>query len=486
MSVASPSESLQRKVVSGLAWSVVRNWGNRVITLAVFVLLARLLEPAQMGLFAAAVAVLAVVDVLIEQGFGDAIVQRRTLTAAQVNAAFWVTIVLATLAYAVLFAAAPMIEGRMQTEGLATILRWAGLAMLINALGSCQQAMLRRHFEYRWLALRVLIATGTAGAVAATCAVLGLGVWSLVVQYLVFATLNVGLLWWRPRWVPGREVDGAGLRELFRYGSSVLGTRLLEYGNVRFIELFVAATLGPVALGIYMVGARIHQTLMLLLISSFMDVSLSAFARLADRMDDFRRAYYRATEAAGGLVMPCFVATALLAPELTVLAFGEKWAESAYVLRVLGAVGALQVVQYLNQSAISARGRPDVAFWLNGLKAGTAVAVLLASRGQDLRHVVAAFAVGQVLATFVSLYLGGRVLEAPLREVARRLAPCAAACVLMIAAVGGLRAAIDLQELPLPVRTVLLLGVAALAYLGGWRLLAPAQMRAVLAIARRR
>jgi len=100
MSAIPRRDGLRQKVISGLAWSVVRNWGNRLITLGVFVLLARLLEPAEMGLFAAAVAVLAVVDVLIEQGFGDAIVQRRTLTRAEVNAAFYVTIVLAALAYA--------------------------------------------------------------------------------------------------------------------------------------------------------------------------------------------------------------------------------------------------------------------------------------------------------------------------------------------------------------------------------------------------
>ena len=486
MSVTSPIEGLQRKVVSGLAWSVVRNWGNRLITFALFVLLARLLEPAQMGLFAAAVAVLAIVDILIEQGFGDAIVQRRTLTRAEVNAAFYVTIVLAALAYAALFAAAPLIERQMQTEGLATILRWAGVAMLVNAFGSCQHAMLRREFEYRWIALRVLVATAIAGAVAAACALMGLGVWSLVVQYLVFSALNVGLMWLRPGWVPGREVDRTGLRELLRYGSSVLGTRLLEYGNVRFIEVFLAATLGPVALGIYMVGARIHQTLMLLLISSFMDVSLSAFARLADRMDEFRRVYYRAIEAVGALVMPCFVVAALLAPELIVIAFGAKWGESAFVLRVLGAVGALQVVQYLNQAAISARGRPDLAFWLNGLKAAMAVVALLLSHGQDLSHVVIAFAAGQVLATVVTLYLGGRVLEAPLMEVVRRLAPCATACLAMVAAVSGLRLVPDVALLPLPLRGALLLTAAVIAYLGSWRLLAPAQMRGVLAMARQR
>jgi O-antigen/teichoic acid export membrane protein len=484
MSVVPRREGLRQKVLSGLAWSVVRNWGNRLITLGVFVLLARLLEPAEMGLFAAAVAVLAVVDVLIEQGFGDAIVQRRELTVAQINAAFYVTLGLASFAYLVLFIAAPWIEQLLKTAGLTPILRWAGFAMIINALGVCQQAMLRREFDFKWLALRVLIATGVAGAAATVGALHGLGTWSLVVQYLVFALLNVSLLWMRPRWLPSREIDLAGLRSLFKYSSNVLGGRLLDYAYARFIELFLAATLGSVVLGIYMVGARIHQTLMLLLISSFMDVSLSAFARLTDRMDEFRHVYYQAAEAVGALVMPCFVITALLAPELTVLAFGPKWAESAFVLQVFGLVGALQVIQYLNSSAIGATGRPDVTLWLSGLKAAMAVTALLVSQGTGLRSVVLYFAAGQVLATLTSLYIGSRYIGAPVRQVARRLWPYAAGCVLMGLAVLGLRSIPVVAQWPLIPRTAVLLVASAATYLAAWALFAPVRMRGILGMVR--
>jgi O-antigen/teichoic acid export membrane protein len=485
MSVVPRPEGLRQKVLSGLAWSVVRNWGNRIITLGVFVLLARLLEPAEMGLFAAAVAVLAVVDVLVEQGFGDAIVQRRDLTVAQINAAFYVSLVLASLAYLTLFVAAPWLEQLLKTEGLATILRWAGIAMIINAAGVCQQAMLRREFDFKWLALRMLIATSVAGAAAAGCALHGLGTWSLVVQYLVFALLNVSLLWAQPRWLPSREVDLAGLISLFRYSSSVLGGRLLDYAYARFIEVFLAATLGSVVLGIYMVGARVHQTLMLLLVSSFMDVSLSAFARLADRRDEFRHAYYQAAEAVGALVMPCFVITALLAPELVVLAFGPKWIASAFVLQVFGLVGALQVIQYLNSSAIGATGRPDVTLWLNGLKAVMAVTALFASRGNGLQLVVICFAAGQVLATVTSLYVGSRYIGAPLRQVAQRLWPYVVGCVLMGLVVLGLRAIPTVTQWPLIPRTAVLLVAAATTYLAAWGLLAPARMRSILGMMRR-
>lgn len=486
MSAAAGGLALRGKVLSGLGWTLVRNWGNRLITLAVFVLLARLLEPAEFGLFAAAIAVLAVLDVLVEQGLGDAIVQRRELTTAQVNAAFYLTLGISTLAYLVMFAAAPAIERWMHTEQLGEMLRWAGLAMVVNAFGICQQAMLRREFAYKWLALRLLLATAVAGAVAALCAWHGLGAWSLVAQYLVFTSLNVGLLWLRPGWRPTLDVDARSVRPLLGYGANVLGMRLLEYGNVRFIELFVAWTLGPVALGIYMVAARVHQTLVLALVFSVLDVSLSAFARLAERLDEFGAAYMRATEAIGALVVPFFVAIALLAPELVHIAFGAKWSASAPVLQVLCIVGAFQALQYLNGSAISALGRPGVVLWLHALKAATAVATLLLSRGETLERVILAFAVGQGLAAVVILYIGSRFLHTTGWDVVRRLWPYVTACLAMAAVAAVLRRYAGWDDWPALARLVVLGAAIAATYLGVCRVIAPERVRALVAFVRRR
>lgn len=486
MDKPAPPGGLGAQVRAGLLWTLVRNWGNRVITLGVFVILARLLAPEELGAFAAAVAVLALVDLFVEQGFGDAIVQRRELGPAQLNAALFVNVGIALVAYAALFLAAPWVAQRTGGPQVATILQVAGLALPLNALAVGQQALARRRFEYRWLAARTLVATALGGIAAVGGALLGFGAWALVAQYLVFATVQTLLLWLRPGWKPGLAADWQALPGLLRYSASVLGTRLLEYGNSRFIEVFLAASLGTAALGIYLVGARVHQTMIYMLGSSVLDVALAGLSRLAHEPPKLREALLRGLELAAALAAPAFVVAAIVAPDLIAVAFGPTWHEAGPLLRALALLGALQVVQFIHGSAWNAVGRPQVTMAVNGLRAAVAVGTLLATRGQPLERTVLAFAIGQAACLPVVFWVSRRVLGLSLRAAARRLAPFAGSAALVAVAgialhVHGIGAA-----WPAAVRgTVYGLGAVA-AQLALCLAFAPAQSRSVWSALRQR
>ncbi len=62
------------RVGHSMFWSFVQHWGARLITFAVFFVLARLLEPTDFGVIALAGVLLAFAEVLIEAGFADALV----------------------------------------------------------------------------------------------------------------------------------------------------------------------------------------------------------------------------------------------------------------------------------------------------------------------------------------------------------------------------------------------------------------------------
>ena len=86
----SERSSLRTRAVKSAAWyGATRLWGQ-LISWAVTVLLARLLAPEDYGLYAIALSVLAMVELLQEFGLGTALIQRQDLTRAQVSAVFWV------------------------------------------------------------------------------------------------------------------------------------------------------------------------------------------------------------------------------------------------------------------------------------------------------------------------------------------------------------------------------------------------------------
>jgi O-antigen/teichoic acid export membrane protein len=425
--MSSTTTSLGNQVLSGLIWSAVRNWGGRLAGIVIFFLLARILSPEEFGVFAAAAAVLAFIEIFAEQGLGDAIVQKPNIGPAELNTAFLANFILAALLVAGIWWGAPLIASAMAIERLTEILRVACLGILINALGFCQQALLRRNFQYRWLAVRTLVSTVLSGAAGVWLALSGFGVWSLVGQFLTNALVNLILVWIKPIWKPGLGLSFEGFGKLFRYGGNILGMRLLDFANTRMIELAIGAWLGAATLGLYAVGSRIYAILMQLLSSVVLDVAHAGFSRIAGERGRLTEAYYRAMTATAALAVPCLVLVAAVAQELCVVAFGTVWAGSADILQPLALLGAVQAMQYYNGTGLNAIGKPGISLLIVAVRSAATVVVLVATRGCPLSVIVETYVLSQFLTSSVSFYFGRKYLGVSIRRIVRLVSPFVAA-----------------------------------------------------------
>ncbi|TMB56556.1 MAG: hypothetical protein E6J47_04795, partial [Chloroflexi bacterium] len=88
---------LQPRVSRGLTWTIVDNWGRQLLGFVVFVVLANLLRPTDFGLVALAVVFVNFAQVFVDQGLGDALIQRREVTRSHIDTAFWAAMATGTL-----------------------------------------------------------------------------------------------------------------------------------------------------------------------------------------------------------------------------------------------------------------------------------------------------------------------------------------------------------------------------------------------------
>ena len=402
--------TLRSKVISGLLWSVVQSWGGKLMTLLLFMVLARILDPHDLGVFAAASVVIAFIALFVEQGLSEAIVQRSEVSVAQLNTAFLINLCLAFGLLTALWFASPLVATAMNIPELESILRIAGLGLLVSAVSFTQLGMHRRNFNYRWIAMCSFSATVISGLVGVVLAYLGYGVWSLIVQMLLFTTLSGLLLWLRPQWAFSFDFDFKGTRPLFAYGMQRLGSNLLDFANNRYVEILLATTLGPVALGIYAVGIRVYQALMQALSSAILDVAHNGFSRLANDRPALIQAFYQSVTLTSAVAVPPFLLLATISTEATLALFGEKWIDSAEVMRPMAMLGALQVMQFYNVTSLNAIGRPGIGLNLMILKTVTTVGVLWFARNESLAFIAYTFALCQLVTTIPSFFLVQRVL----------------------------------------------------------------------------
>jgi O-antigen/teichoic acid export membrane protein len=146
--------SLRQHAIRGAIWASAENWSRQVISLVIFMMLARILAPAEIGLYAIVTIVITLMQIVLDNGIGEAIVQRRDLEPDHVDAGFWVNMALSVCLAAMATLLAGTTADLFGEPALRDLVPVASLMIIIGSLSSTQQALLKRNLNFRTLAIR--------------------------------------------------------------------------------------------------------------------------------------------------------------------------------------------------------------------------------------------------------------------------------------------------------------------------------------------
>lgn len=394
--------SLGRRASRGVVWTTLQSLANRLSGVIVFLVLARLLAPAEFGLLAAALVFISLTTTFAEAGLTRTLVQRPVLRAAHLNAALLVNALAGLVLMLGLLVAAPWIADLYDMPQLSAVLSMLSVVPLLSGISAVPESILRRQFKFRSLALRSTGSVVTAGAIGIVAATLGAGVWALVSQVVAQAVLANVILWASVRWRPSPRTDREAVRELVGFGSHVLGISFLNFLNRRSAEFLIGVFLGPVALGLFTVAQRVHNMLMDMLVANVQSVALPVFSRVSDEPQRLASAYVRSTAVTTVAAFPAFALMALLGRELVPLAFGVQWTQAGPIMAILALAGPIQSIAYFNGSIMLAVGRSWLALKFTAANAVANVATFLVT----VHFGVIAVAIGFTVRCWVMLPIG--------------------------------------------------------------------------------
>ncbi len=478
-----PDRGLRERAVHGGVWSVAEALGSRVITTVVFLVLARLLDPEAFGLVALALVFIALTRIFVDVGFGSAIVQRTDLTRAHLDTAFWTSIVLGLALGGALLAVSAPVADALGTPRLAPVLQALSSVVVIGSLTSTATAVLRREFGFDRLAARMFLGAVVGGVAGVTAALLGAGVWALVVQAVVQTTVGTVALWAVTPYRPGLAVSRSAFRDLFGLSSSVLGMSLLNFVSKRSDDLLIGTVLGATQLGLYSVAYRLLNIMIEVLTRAIELVALSAFSRLQDDKARLARAYGQAVSTIAALAAPSYVLVLVLAPDIIEVSVGDRWAAAVPVMQALSLAGIAHSLGATTTTLLVSQGRARTALGLTTATTvlnvvGFAVAVSFGIVAVALAHTVRAFVILPV-----SAVLSRRILGFSWRSWFGYLAPATVSALAMAGVIELLRR-FALDDMDPLARLALLVPLAGLVYALLLRVLSPSQFRSLVDVAR--
>ncbi len=453
--------NLRRQAARGVFWTAAGNWGYQLATLVVFSILANLLTPEAFGLVALASVFVALMKLVEEQGMADALVQRETLEPEHLDTAFWISVGLSVALAVSLTLGSSLLAALVNEPDVSPILAWLSLSLILSGLSSVQRAVLTRELRFASLTLRTLSSVVAGGIVGVAAAFAGFGVWALVAQLVTMELVGVIALWTASDWRPSFRFSKAHFRELFSFGSSVLGFKILRFADRRVDNLMVGSLIGATALGFYVVAYRLLNLIINITTSVVGSVAFPVFSKIQADADQIRKAYYKAVRQISVVSFPAFAGIIAIAPEATRLVFGNQWDASIPVMQVLAIAGLAQSVLFVNGVVLKSLGRPG---WRLVIMA-VSVALLVAAFALTVQWGIVAVAWALVGVTYgmapVWLAATHRLVGLGFRRYLEQVGPPLVASALMAGAVLSLKVLVDVWPLPWRVSALVVAGVLA-------------------------
>ena len=364
-------------VMSNFLWRLAERFGAQGVAFVVSIVLARLLAPEAYGTIALVTVFTQILNVFIDSGFGNALIQKKDADDLDFSTVFYFNIAICVLLYLGMFLVAPLIAKFYNDASLTPVVRVLSLTLIISGVKNVQQAYVSRTMQFKRFFFATLGGTIGAAVIGIAMAYFGFGVWALVAQQIFNATVDTLILWitvkWRPKWM----FSWQRLKGLFSFGWKLLASSLLDtvYSDLR--QLIIGKMYTKTDLAQYNRGKQLPDLLVNNIDTSINSVLLPAMSQVQDNPERVKNMTRRAMKTSTYVIAPVMMGLAFTAESIVHLILTDKWLPCVPFLRIFCITYMFYPVNTTNLNAIKAMGRSDLFLKLETIKKVIGLIVLL-------------------------------------------------------------------------------------------------------------
>lgn len=416
-------ESLKNKTVKGTMWSAVDNVAQLGVTFVVSIVLARLLSPDDYGLIGIITIFTTVCTAIINGGFSSALIRKKSPTDDDYNTAFIINLLLSLILYAVVFLCSPLIADFFGREELVSLTRVSSFTMIIGALAIVQQVRLTKRIDFKTQTKITLIASLTSGFIGIAMALLGMGVWALVLQGIIVQILRTVLFWFFNHWTPSLRFSNQSFRELFGFGWKLMVSGILDSLWKELYQLVVGKFYSSATLGQYTRAKQFSTLFSSNLTTVIQRVTFPVLSDIQDEKERMVAAYRKIIKTTMFITFALMFSLGAVSEPLLYCLIGEKWHEAATYLPLICIVGSLYPLHAINLNMLQVQGRSDLFLGLEIVKKIIGLAPLFIGAFIGIFPMLYATLVTSVISYFLNSYYTGKLLGYTSRMQIRDIAP---------------------------------------------------------------
>ena len=384
---------LTDKVAKGVFWVLMEKFGLQAVHFVVTLVLARLLTPNDYGTVALLSVFVSLSNVLVDSGFGKALVQKKSAKQTDYNTVFYLSVGFALVLYAGLFFLAPAVAQFYGLPELQPMLRVMAFSLIFHSINGVQNVELNRKMLFK-LSFRISWArAGVSAAVGIAMAYMGYGPWALVWAAFFGGIASVIARQCVIAWRPSLSFSLESARTLFRFGWKVVVSRLIVVGYENLGTVLIGKFYPRADLACYQKGMHVPMLPVRTIDQSLGRVVFPALSKLQDNPERMRRALRKSIRSTTFFIFPMMAFCLAAAYDLVLVLFGAKWLPAAPFVAVGCLTWGLRPFNTINNQAVMACGRSGVALAVTVVRRLLGLAVILLTIRHGLMFFVVCMAV---------------------------------------------------------------------------------------------
>ena len=417
------ASELKQKTVKGLAWNTIQNFTNHGVEFMLMLFMARLLGPKEYGLIGLTSVFIAISSTFVNSGFSSALIRKKDCTNDDFSTVFIFNLFVSFLCYIIIFIIAPYVGDFYNEPVLCPVLRVLGLMLITQAFCAVQNTILTKNIDFKKKTKITVSKNIISGLIGLLFALLGFGVWALVIQSLTASVLFSIMLWSKTEWYPNMHFSMKSFKELFGYGSKLLISSLINttYGQIYPIvigKFFSAATLGNFSRARHW-GSLGSKNLT----NIIQGVTFPVLAKVQDDDKRLENIYRRMIKTSCFIIFPIMIGMSAVAYPLTLVIIGEKWEFSAYLLQIVCFSMMWYPVHALNLNLLQVKGRSDLFLKLEIIKKIVGICILCISVPMGIVAMCYFNILSSLIALFINTYYTGKLINVGFMKQIRDITP---------------------------------------------------------------
>lgn len=404
-------ENIKTKAISSFIWKFSERMLAQIVSFIVSIVLARILVPEDYGAVALVTIFVSLADILISNGLGAALIQKKDEDEVAFNTLFYAGIVLSLILYTILYVCAPIVARIYKNGQIVSVLRIMGIRILIGAVNVIQHAYVSKKLDFKKFFYSTCFGTIISGVVGILMALEGFGVWALVMQYLTNTIIDTIVLSFIIEWRPKLVFSFEKLKELLSFGCKLMLTGFFGVFFNQLKSLLIGAKYSSTDLAYFNRGERIPTLISNNIESTINSVLFPTLSAIQNENEKIVSGIRRFIKVGSFIIMPLMVGLAVTGDTVIILLLTEKWIMAVPYLQIICIQQMFTILNTANLQVLKAKGLGTTLVKLEFIKKPILLAILLITLQIGPMAIIKGVTMYEIIAAMINAFPAKRLLN---------------------------------------------------------------------------